>query len=249
MAAKSSSELIEKFSRASTATKVGVFVAIAAVLGGLYWYMFYSDIAQQLDEAKEGARKLASDEVKLKERQKQYRELLDKKKAIEDGLAKNQIALPASSELPSFFVSLQSQAIAASVQLVSWNREDEVPVETYVKVPVKMEVRGDFYQILQYFKLLFETRRIITVENLLIGNGVKDGDDLLLTAKFTASTFRQADQPPAPAKPAPGQPPKPGQPPAAGQPPPRPGAPAPATPGARPVAPATPPPGPAGGAR
>jgi type IV pilus assembly protein PilO len=227
-----SSELMEKFSKAPTGTKVGVFVGIAALLGFVYWYMFYGDLAEQLEAGKGEARKLAADEVKLKERQKQYRELLDKKKNIEDGLAKNQIALPASSELPSFFVSLQSQAIAASVQLVNWNRADEIPVETYVKVPVKMEVRGDFYQIVQYFKLLFETRRIITVENLIISDPVKDGDQLLLSARFTASTFRQADQPPAPARPA-AAPGKPATPPGGAKP-----APAPATAPGKPAAPA-----------
>ena len=233
MAAKGSNELIDKFSKASTGVKVAVFGGIALLLGFLYWYMFYGDLAEQLESGKAEATKLASDEVKLKERQKQYRELLDKKKAIEDGLAKNQIALPASSELPSFFVSLQSQAIAASVQLVNWSRQDEIPVETYVKVPVKMEVRGDFYQIVQYFKLLFETRRIITVENLIISDPVKDGDQLLLSAKFTASTFRQADAPPQAAKPV--APAKPGAPPPGGaKPVPAGGAP-PAKPGAAPA--------------
>ena len=99
MAKSSSNELMERFSKAPTGVKVGIFVGIAAVLGFFYWYMFYGDLKEQLEAGQAEARKLAADEVKLKERQKQYRDLLDKKKAIEDGLAKNQIALPASSEL------------------------------------------------------------------------------------------------------------------------------------------------------
>ena len=122
MAKGSSNELMERFAKAPTGVKVGIFVGIGALLGFFYWYMFYGDLADQLESGKAEAQKLAADEVKLKERQKQYRDLLDKKKAIEDGLAKNQIALPASSELPSFFVSLQSHAISASVQLVNWSR-------------------------------------------------------------------------------------------------------------------------------
>ena len=46
---------------------------------------------------------LASEETKLKDRKKQYRELLDKKKEIEGKLSNNQISLPASSELPYRF--------------------------------------------------------------------------------------------------------------------------------------------------
>jgi Tfp pilus assembly protein PilO len=195
--APSSSELMERFAKAPTSTKVGVFVGIGAVLGLGYWYFFYSDLQEQLAGQKSQAKRYATEEIKLKDRKKEYRQLVDEKKSIEGQLANNQISLPASSELPSFFVSLQAQAIAANVQLVKWDRDDEVPVETYVKVPVSMNVRGDFYQILEYFKLLYETRRIITVENLYIGDGLREGDRFLLTAKFTASTFRQADLPPA----------------------------------------------------
>jgi Tfp pilus assembly protein PilO len=215
MAAKGSSEVVEKFSRLPTPQKVAVFVGIGAVLAGLYWYLFYSDMSEQLTQQQAAARKLAQEETRLKERKKQYRELLDKKEQIEKTLATNAISLPASSELPSFFVSLQAQAIAANVQLIKWTRLDEVPVETYVKVPVSMEVRGDFYQVMNYFKLLHETRRIITVEDLFVGEGKREGSRYLLTARFTASTFRQADLPPqAGEQPAPGQPgapkPKPG---------------------------------------
>jgi Tfp pilus assembly protein PilO len=208
MAKSSSSELIERFSRQPTSTKVATFVGIAAAMGLLYWYFFYADLQDQLKQQQATARKLAQEDERLKQRKQQYRELLDKKKTIEDALSSNQISLPASSELPSFFVSLQSQAIAANVQLVKWTRRDEKPVDNYVKVPVEMDVRGDFYQIMNYFKLLHETKRIITVEDLVIGDGKREGGRYLLSAHFVASTFRQPDLPPSPG----GTPPVPGAP-------------------------------------
>jgi hypothetical protein len=110
-----------------------------------------------------------------------------------------------------------------------------VPVETYFKVPVHLEIAGDFYQINNYFKLLSETARIITIENLFIGDPKRVGDRVQLTAKFTASTFRAAQAAPAqaPARPAPPPPPAPKPSPA---PAPAPAAPAPAAPA--PAAPA-----------
>jgi type IV pilus assembly protein PilO len=197
-----SNELVEKFSRAPLGTKIGVFAALAVLLGVGYWYLFYSDLEEQLRVGKAQAKKLSTDATKLKERQKQYRDLVDKKKDIEVAVTRNQVALPASSELPAFFVSLQSQAVAANVQVTTWDRGDESPVETYVKVPVKLTVRGDFYQIVEYFKLLYETRRIITVQDLNISSPTREGDKVVLTASFTASTFRQADAPPKKAEPA-----------------------------------------------
>ena len=114
-------------------------------------------------------KRLIEDEQQLVKRQTEYRELLQQKKDVEERLQKNAIKLPESSELPAFFQHLETQAATANVRIVSRALDKEVPVENYVKVPVKLEVQGDFYQINNYFKLLSETTRIITIENLSIG--------------------------------------------------------------------------------
>ncbi|MBI4509728.1 MAG: type 4a pilus biogenesis protein PilO [Deltaproteobacteria bacterium] len=198
--AKSSAEVFEKLAKAPMGTKIAVFAGVIAVICGAYYFLFFSDLSAERDTIYAQRRKLADDEKKLIQRKKEYSDLVQTKLELEEGLKKNSVKLPASSELPAFFIHLQSQAVAANVKLVKWSREHEVPVETYVKVPVKMEVKGDFYQLNQYFKLLYETPRIITVENLSVGTPKVEGDTLVLTSIFTASTFRQADQPPSPAK-------------------------------------------------
>ena len=209
-------ELIDKLAKAPLKIKLVLLVAALGVMVGGYWYLGYSSLAEEQATLLAQRKKLADEEKNLQGRKKDYLDLLQKKLELEEELKKNAVRLPASSELPAFFVHLQSQATAANVQLVKWTREGEYPVENYVKVPVRMEVRGDFYQLNQYFKLLYETPRIITIENLRIGDRKAENDSILLTATFTASTFRQSDQaasavaagkPGAPATPAaPGKP-------------------------------------------
>ena len=70
-------------------------------------------------------------------------------------------------------------------------------MENFVKVPVAMKITGTFYEINEYFKLLYETPRIITVEALDVSQPKLTGDQIMLTASFRASTFRQADEPAA----------------------------------------------------
>ena len=80
-----------------------------------------------------------------------------------------------------------------------------------MKVGVKMSVEGDFYQLNQYFKLLYETPRIISIDQLSIKVKTREADRTVLDATFVASTYRQADRPaPAPAAPAKAEAPKPG---------------------------------------
>ena len=87
----------------------------------------------------------------------------------------------------------------------------------FVKVPVEVEITGTFYQIERFFASLAQQdkssdpnapkpqERIITVENLVLSDPQVKNRDIILDAKFTASTFRQDDasENAPPPKPAP----------------------------------------------
>jgi Tfp pilus assembly protein PilO len=193
------SDFIDRIGRASNQAKIAGLIAGGLVLGGIYYYLFYADLSAERQTLVAQRKKLTDEERKLSDRKKEYASLLQKKLEVEEELKKNAVKLPSSSELPAFFVHLQTQANAANIRTTDWQRKSEMPVESYIKVPVEVEVEGDYYQLLQYFKLLSETARIITVENLTIKrpDGKKGGNvDSLLSARFVASTFRQADLPP-----------------------------------------------------
>lgn len=69
---------------------------------------------------------------------------------------------------------------------------------SFVRVPFEIEVRGTFHQLTRYFWLLHEhakTGRIITVENLTLEKPKATADGIVLTARFTAVGFREADRP------------------------------------------------------
>src|SRR5262249_28647754 len=152
-------------------------------LGALYYFVgvpglvdSYSDLSAQHDTLLAQQKKLSDDERKLKKRLTDYNTLLQQKADAEDRVKKNAVKLPSAAELPAFYEHLETQASTAGVHLQNRTFDKETPVETYMKVPVKMEVRGDFNHLVQYFALLNETPRIITVEGLTIGDGKIEGD-------------------------------------------------------------------------
>jgi len=201
--ARGQSPIVDRLQRASSAAKLMMVVVAALVLAAAYYFFVYSDLDAEYSSKVALRTRLVEQEQQLVKRQTEYRDLLQQKKDIDERLQKNAIKLPESSELPAFFQHLETQAATANVRIVSRALDKEVPVENYVKVPVKLEVQGDFYQINNYFKLLSETNRIITIENLSIGTPQRDPTGhVTLSAKFTASTFKQADKKAAaPAKP------------------------------------------------
>lgn len=173
--------------------QIGVLIGTMVVLGLLYHQMFYSSLSEELTSAE---RRYAREEKKNKELKKQEREwqqMVKDKESLDIALNANQVSLPATAALASFIGNLQRQAAVAGVSFKNWSREQEVPVTGYVKVPISVEVVGNFHQILKYFYLLGNTKRIITVENFSLGPEKNDNDDVLLNAKFRATTFRQVD--------------------------------------------------------
>jgi type IV pilus assembly protein PilO len=190
------SDLVANLSRKPLPVKLGILAGVLAVLGFLYWQFGYSALVDERKQLENQAKKLAEENKRLSQREKDWAELLQKKEILDQTLKTNQVTLPASSELPAFYGHLQKQAAAAGVTIKKWSRRKESEVETYVKVPVAVELTGTFYQINNYFRLLAQTDRIITVENLWLGAGRFRNDEVILSAKFAAATFRQKDRPP-----------------------------------------------------
>ena len=90
------------------------------------------------------------------------------------------------------------------------------PKTVFLKVPVEIEISGNFYQLKRFFASLrphptdqtsgndgVEKDRLVTIENLALLEPRVKNSEIVLTARFTASTFRAVTEGPAvaPAKP------------------------------------------------
>lgn len=229
------SAMVADFARMPTQRKVLVFVVIGGLLGLLYWKFAYKALDEDLDAAQAEHDENVAKNRKLAKDIPAYAELRTHMTRLKELIEKNQTALPSAPELPAFFETLQNKVKESGVEIHRWTNRPEEPVESFVKVPVDIEITGTFMQIKRFFASLIqrdvrlaagddrasaEPERIVSIENLALINPEVKNRELTLTAKFTAVTFRQEDKP-AQGSPAGGPP---GAPPA----------------GPRPVAPAAP---------
>jgi type IV pilus assembly protein PilO len=186
-------DLLGELSRKPLGFKVGLLAGVLAVLGLFYWQFLYSGAQDSLQQAKNKNKQLRDGNARLKSDKKEWDTLVLQQKELKEELTRNKVSLPEASELPSFFFHLQKQAAGAGIKVNNWARLKESPVDKYVKVPVKMEIVGTFYQVNNYFKLLYETDRIITVEDLTLAFQGSDNEEIKVKASFEASTFRLPD--------------------------------------------------------
>jgi type IV pilus assembly protein PilO len=222
---------LDNFARKSTNYKVAVFAVIGVVLGGLYYQFVFKKHRSARDEARDNNGTLLSRSQKLDRDAKEYQKLLARSDELNRQIEENQKALPTEAELPAFFDTLGRKVGEAGVEVKRWDYLKEVPVESFTKVPIEIEITGSYYQLKRFFASLVqkgtdaaepsttpeetpvgttpERERIVTIENLSLFDPRVRNRELVMTAKFIASTFRQ-DQAaaaksaaPAPAKAAP----------------------------------------------
>jgi Tfp pilus assembly protein PilO len=203
------------FARMPTQRKVMLFAAIAALLGLAYWKLAYKSLEEDLEAAQTEHDNKVKTNRRLAADIPAYEELRTQMTRLRQLIEKNQTALPSAPELPAFFETLQHKVAESGVEIRKWTNRPEEPVETFIKVPVEIEITGTFLQIKRFFASLVQRdvrpaqgeereadpERIVSIENLALTNPTIRNREILLSARFTAVTFRQEERVEA-AKPA-----------------------------------------------
>ncbi len=198
--------------------KVGVALFFVAMLGVLYFVVFYGDVDGQISSAVQREGQLKDELAKAETSKTEYQKDLEEKTRREQTAREQKRILPDDPEMPAFLSALQGVATVSGVNLTAWSPADEAIEEFYAKVPMKLTLTGKFHQIAKFFNGVGQLDRIINIENITLKNSKANGDEVDIQVECLATAFRST-RPSDAAKRA-------------------------TQPGARPVAPAPPPPAP-----
>jgi type IV pilus assembly protein PilO len=189
-------ELLRKLYKLSPPKKVGVTLGAIVLLGLLDYQFFYGDTATRITSAHAHQSELTDELASYQKRRGEYLGYRTELKQLQDEQRDLLRALPKKAEIPTFLANVQEQAELASLEVLSVDIGQEAPLDLYIKIPVKMEVRGTYHQITRFFRNVAEMSRIVNVENVSLGpdkDRVGDAQTAApakLRAKFIAATFR-----------------------------------------------------------
>jgi type IV pilus assembly protein PilO len=195
-------ELLRKLQKASTPKKAGVTLGVIALLGLVFYQFLYSDLGVRISSARAHQAALEEERASYQRRRGEYLGFRRELKHLEEEQREILRALPRRAEIPSFLANVQEQAEVAGLEVLNVDIGQEVPQDLYLKIPVKVEVRGSYHQVTRFFRNMGEMRRIVNVENLslspdrdkLVGIDVEGAAPPKLRAKFVAATFRYREK-------------------------------------------------------
>lgn len=232
------SDSLSQLAKKPTRFKIALLFFVLLVFGFIYYQFRYSELADTKDSLESKKDSLTAQQRKLDGDLDKLRELSAKNDELQQTIRDNLKALPFEAELPAFLDHLQRKAGDAGVTIRKWENLPEEPIDdTYIRVPVKVDVHGSFYQIMHYFFLLGPKpqdplardengeekkerihERIVSIENVELDKAAFDEGELKIEASFIAATFRQpapaATTPKPNAQPGAKTPARPGAPPA-----------------------------------
>jgi Tfp pilus assembly protein PilO len=198
------------FGRLPTSRKVLIFAAIGGFVFFMYYRFVFKGLAEDRDKAEKAYNAAAQKNDQLEKDLPAFAKLRKQKDELDDRFKKVQKALPTEAEISAFFETIERKLTDAGVADMKFSAKNEEPFfNEFVKVPLNVEITGTFMQIKRFFASLIEKQkldekgrpirdRIVSIENLSLTNPVMRNRELVLTARFTAVTFRQQTAAPPP---------------------------------------------------
>ena len=182
--------VFEQITKVPLKKKILALIAILVVLGGVFWFFYYSPMQDEYAELQATFDKLKRDKQDAIRRKATY----DKDRRRRDDLKKahgQQLrALPSEAEISSFLESLNTQAELVGLEILSVKPRKEEPAKYYARIPVELKLTGSYYQLAKFFYLVGNLDRIINIENITLEIKSFEESNAVLTAAVLATTFR-----------------------------------------------------------
>lgn len=180
--------LFEKAAKIKRTYRILIFVGTIVLFGGAFYALDYMPKAEEIANAKDNVGRLEQQlkTVKIRARSlPRFREEYARvQKLFEEALK----LLPDKREIPNLLKSISQQGLDAKLEFQLFSPQQEKSKDFYMEIPVSMEVRGEYGNVLDFFDRVGRMDRIVNIFNISIKPDKALSTQLL--TRCTAITYR-----------------------------------------------------------
>ncbi len=199
--------ILDSIAKAPMAAKAGVVAAIAVLLTAANYFAFtlpafgpsVSEIETRIVKTDGEQRRLDAELIEKTAIANNLNQFRREKEILEQRLQEALAELPEEKKIDELLQLFQERARKAGLEIASIEPAPEVNEGFYARVPINMQVTGNFHEIVTFFDSLARLRRIVNVNNILLDAPKDAGGKVILNGKFLVTTFMfvQPKAPPA----------------------------------------------------
>ena len=175
------------------AAKAAIVIGWLALMGVVYFVVFYGDLASSIKAAQNQEQNLHKELADARKAEFAY--LKDKDELEERQQRQSEInrALPTEKQVASFLIAIQNAANVSGVNLMAWTPQEERSEQFYARVPMQLELTGRYHQVAKFFYQVGQLDRIINMENISITNPEIVNEEVSVDVSVLATTFRMVE--------------------------------------------------------
>ena len=161
-----SAELIEKIEKIKWVYRILILVGTLFLLGGLYFWLVYvpktdeiakirkqnTGLSRKINEAKQKTKNLVKFEADVAQVEAQYKEALT--------------LLPKKEEIPSLLRNITELGTTSNLKFNSFSPSKGAAGEMYTEIPVSIQIKGRYHDVLLFFDRVGKMKRIVNVKNV-----------------------------------------------------------------------------------
>ena len=182
--------------------QLAVSLVVAAVIGGAFWYFYWSPAVEEENKKRtrlEGLEKeIRALEVTANKLQEFQREVA----LLEARLETLKRILPQTKETPDLMRKVQALAAQSNLTINNFTPGPTVNKEFYQEWPIAMGLVGNYHNLALFFDKVSRLPRLVNVNNIKITAMGAQTASQTITVGNTATTFVYIEAPPGPPKPA-----------------------------------------------
>jgi type IV pilus assembly protein PilO len=193
-------QLIERIAKLPLGARIGIVAGAVALVTLLNLFVFSLPAGPSLMELENRIKKTESEQDKLD------RELAEKKgiannlnmyrqekEVLEQRLKEALAELPDEKDIPELLEMFQDRAVKAGLEIQTIEPQPPQTEGFYAKIPIPMQVNGNFHEIATFFDALGRMRRIVNVSNVSLDQPKDVNGKMIVSAKFLLTAFMFVD--------------------------------------------------------
>jgi type IV pilus assembly protein PilO len=190
-----------------------ILAGVMLVLGLVWYLVFYVPNSDEISSLRTQLDRLQK-QIQEQQKAKETKVSLEKQiKALEDELKVLSAKLPEEKEIPDLLSSVNEMGRLNGLEFVLFKQGKPVRKDYYSEIPVEIQVKGGFHQILQFLSRVGGMDRIVHISKLKMGQYKADPGGGTIVATLQATTYKyESEPPPKKAEPAKKKPPAPSPP-------------------------------------
>ena len=164
-------------------------VFIASAVAAVSWFAFLQDYEVQLNEERNKESSLRNDYQKKLVKAVSLDALKKQREQIQQYVIQLEKQLPSKAEMAALLSDINQAGLGRSLQFELFRPGQVVAKDYYAELPIAIRVTGKYHDIGAFASDVAHLSRIVTLNNMSITPGPRDG----LTMDATARTFRYLD--------------------------------------------------------